>query len=93
MNVLMKGKRDILQVTDLEPNTRYLVTVRAVTRAGMGPPSASVTVTIPVVPPPGIPASVRPPSTHNPKTDQHLGKCFLSQQSVGDCRHFFEMIK
>ncbi|XP_033606589.1 protogenin isoform X2 [Cryptotermes secundus] len=61
------------EVTDLEPNTRYLVTVRAVTRAGMGPPSASVTVTIPVVPPPGIPASVRPPSTHNPKTDQHLG--------------------
>jgi hypothetical protein len=64
-----------LQVTDLEPNTRYFVTVRAVTRAGMGPPSASVTVTIPVVSSPGIAASVQPPSTRNTESERHLGKC------------------
>ena len=60
-------------MTNLEPNKRYSVSVRAVTRAGMGPPSERVTVTIPVVTVPGFSPSEQPPSPHDLKSDQHLG--------------------
>ncbi|XP_069674943.1 protogenin-like [Periplaneta americana] len=61
------------EITDLEPNTRYYMSVRAGTQAGMGPPSEKITITIPVVPPQVTPPNERPPYSHNPKTDQHLG--------------------
>jgi hypothetical protein len=65
-----------LQITNLEPNIPYFMTVRAVTRAGMGPASDRIPVKIPVVLPSGPPGSEHPSaSSRDPKTDQHLGKC------------------
>jgi hypothetical protein len=54
------------------------MTVRAITRAGMGPASDRITVTIPVVSASGIPGSEQPPSSRDPKSDQHLGTFNLS---------------
>jgi len=72
-SVTVSNSKLSTEVTDLEPNTRYFVTVTALTRAGMGPPSDRVTITIPVVSSPHIPASQRPSSPHDQETDQHLG--------------------
>ncbi|PSN32732.1 hypothetical protein C0J52_25796 [Blattella germanica] len=59
------------EVTNLDPNRRYFMSVRAVTRAGSGPPSDKVIVTIPVVIP--NPVSTPQPPAPGIQTDQHLG--------------------